>query len=126
MSTPQSEQDRWWSEAKHKKKQYRNYSLRAKGLPLSYASKSHEIWANLQDMLQSQTTATIRGIYVTEETKSDRAHKCYACVYVDNEEEGSRFITDMNTVLIDGSQITAEWSSHSKPRMPTVPHKLER
>ena len=44
----------------------RQYSLRLKGLPPTFASKSTTVWASLHDMIQRASTVPVLGVYTTE------------------------------------------------------------
>jgi hypothetical protein len=105
---------------------YGDFTLRAKGLPITYASKSYEVWTTLRDMLQSSTTVVIEGVYITENCVSKESRRSYAFVYARNAKEGGTFIKDMAETYIDGQRLRVEWSSCSKHTMPAASHRLER
>ena len=67
-------------EAKPDKQFYADYSLRVKGLPPTYASKSYEVWTTLQNMILSSTAVVLNGIYATENCISSKARRSYALV----------------------------------------------
>ena len=42
------------------------YSLRLKGLPPTYTSKSYQVWRLLHDMLQRASAVPVLGVYAAE------------------------------------------------------------
>ena len=101
------------------------YSLRLKGLPPTYTSKSYQVWRLLHDMPLSANAVPVLGVYATENCLASGGRHCYAFIYVGNEDDGNRFIHDMATTRVDRKLLTAEWSSSSRPKMLAIPHRLQ-
>ena len=74
-SRSQRNQDQGRADAEQKKRQYRGHRLRAKGLPLSYVSQSHEIWTSLQDMLQKLHDSDNPGRICHRRNKTEQSTK---------------------------------------------------
>ena len=127
MSSAEQKQEQEWKmwEMKQNNKLHRNYSLRVKGLPPTYASKSYCVRNTLQSMLLKTTAVPLQGVYVTENCLSSKAKHCYAFVYVMNEQDGEQFIHDLAQATLDGVKLSAEWSSRSIQKMPNAQHRLE-
>jgi hypothetical protein len=77
------------------------YSLRLKGLPPTYTSKSYQVWKLLRDMLQSASAVPVLGVYATENCLASGGRHCDAFIYVGNEDNGNGFIQDMATTRVD-------------------------
>ena len=106
-------------------RQLRQYSLRLKGLPPTFASNDPKVWVSLGEMIQRASTVPLLGVFATEACRGDRGRKSYAFIYVGNEEDGNVFIQDMANTKIDGVCLTAEWSSQSRPNMAPLAHRLQ-
>jgi len=119
------EQNRQAEEWRHNRLHLRQYSLRLKGLPPTYASRLHEVRTSLHDMLQRANTVPVFGVCTTENSLTTDGRHPYAFVDVRSEGVGNRFIQDMATTRVDRERLTGEWSSISRPRMPAIPHRLQ-
>ena len=71
-------QNRQAEEWRHKRRNLRQYSLRLKGLPPTYASKSYAVRASLHDMLQRASAVPVLGVYTSENCLAAEGRYCYA------------------------------------------------
>jgi len=101
---------------RHKRRNLLQYSLRLKGLPPTYTSKSYQVWKLLHDMPQRASAVPVLGVYATENCLASGGRHCDAFIYVGNEDNGNGFIQDMATTRVDRELLTAEWSLSSRPK----------
>ena len=73
----------------------RQYSLRIKGLPPTFASKDRRVRASLCEMLQHASKVPLLGAHTSDKCLCDHGRHSHAFIYVGNEEDGNVFIQDM-------------------------------
>ena len=103
----------------------RQYSLRIKGLPPTFASSDRKVRASLCELIQPANTVPLLGAYTSENCLCGKGRQPHAFIYVGNAEDGNVLIQDMANTKIDGVRLKAEWSEKSRPNTAPLPHRLQ-
>ena len=76
----------------------RQYSLRIKGLPPTFASKGRRVRASLFEMLQRASTVPLLGAHTSDKCLCDHGRHSHAFIYVGNEEDGNVLMRSCKTL----------------------------